>query len=611
VLAVAAAVGALVLVAAVLYDAWKHADTGLSEAFRNLSKAVGEAASSAMEVLSGLFQSFVEFVKGAAAMMLEVIAERVRAVAAFGMAVANKLGKTEWAKNLQAVLNLSGASMVSLVTSGLSDAADMFREKMKAARDVVANIGSKVGTGAKDIGATGWESATRGLKSLGEDTGLFSFLDGMKQRMAGLSGIAPTAEQVAAVRPTETLEDIAKEAEKALQFEKDMQRLAEAAAAESRAEYIASVRAEAASAADNFRELGRMADDARREIEDARRQMVDKLLGGLGALGGLIQNAMQGFQNGGWIGAVVAVAVDLLMQSEGFKTVVDMLNFVLKILSDALGAFFTPLQPLIGALSMIIQVVSNVLGPVLSIFGEWLGALAPMVATVGILLAGLAPLFAMIISLIKAFYSPVTLFINEGLPLLFEGVKLLSIGILYVVRGIAWTWNTILSAVQGVLIGLANAARKLPFVGDEIFNALVGIASDLTGHKLDMGAIIKNIEDMKDLTWEGAMDAATKAAWDLKDSMSALNSEVLNAPVMWKRNLAAANAQSAQASPYATRPSTGGATPTPASSSPAPAAAGLVAQTVIYSYDPESTAKAVDRVNNGASFRARAQHEEA
>lgn len=90
-----------------------------------------------------------------------------------------------------------------------------------------------------------------------------------------------------------------------------------------------------------------------------------KVLGGLGSAGSLIQTGMEGFTAAGPAGAIAGVAAGLLMQSKQFAAIVASLNTLVQKLADTLGQVLTPFQAVFDAANGFAPLL-NLLGPALS-----------------------------------------------------------------------------------------------------------------------------------------------------------------------------------------------------------------------------------------------------
>jgi hypothetical protein len=297
----------------------------------------------------------------------------------------------------------------------------------------------------------------------------------------------------------------------------------------------------------------KMLDDKAREIEEAAKslaesvsraaasakdQLVNRALGKLGDLGGIISNAM-GAAAGGPLAVVGSVMVDVLSQSEGFKSLMQTVSGIIKVVADAFSGVFTALEPLVGALGIIIQAVMSALQPVLDVVASVLQSLAPPLMVVGMLLQALAPVIDILIRVLMLVTQPLMLLAGPIMKALFDVLKLVSIIILTVVKSIGSVWNAILDAVIWVL----KAIDKLPMV--DMGKAIKAVQ----GAKMDTDALGEQIQEMKDMSWDDAMNGAANAADNFKNATNDAAKEMLNVPAIWKRALRTGQVQDGQLPP--------------------------------------------------------------
>lgn len=142
----------------------------------------------------------------------------------------------------------------------------------------------------------------------------------------------------------------------------------------------------------------------------------NKFLGRTGNIMGLVDSAQQGATVGGPWGAVAAVGLDLLTQSEQFSAIVDQVNTVIQYVADTLG---------------------TILGPALE-------SLSPVLGFVAGLFETLKPVFEFVGSVLK-------------------GVVDIIAGVL---NGIAMAWNGIIDAIDFALgwLGVNLSGMKLHIV---------------------------------------------------------------------------------------------------------------------------------------------------
>ncbi|MET0405566.1 MAG: hypothetical protein ABW123_24320 [Cystobacter sp.] len=518
VLALAAAVGALALLAGSVYDAWTDSKTGFKDAVLEMAKSVLDLADKAKVALLSVFNGATNFAMVLASVMFEAVAEKVRAVAAFCEAVARTLGRDELADNLAQVQKLSADGMVNYVTDKIEKAKQKAKAAIAAPVDLLKRAGGEVVDGAK----YGLDHAVSGVKAMIKDSGLADFgkniADAIKGQWAELAGRFGTSvdvphldEDPTAVGESDFLERIREMGRKGRTLYQEA-----------------------------FNEHARVIREA---VQAAAQSLKEKAVSRTGNVPGLVDSGIQGATVAGPMGAVAAVALDLLTQSEGFSQIIDMVNNTLKMVADALGELLVPLQPLIGSVLRIVVIIANSLKPVLEFVGQLLEPLAPVFQVVGDLLLVLSPLLQMVAGAIELLTLPLRLIVDTGLKLLFEGIKYLGVGVLGVARGISWLWNGVVEGVQWVLRGLAN----LPFLG-----ALNDVADALNDVKVDRDALKQSQEELLHLTYEQARAKAAEIAATLKNTQAQKEATeaLTNVPAAWKVAQRRYEAQDVGKSPF-------------------------------------------------------------
>lgn len=76
--------------------------------------------------------------------------------------------------------------------------------------------------------------------------------------------------------------------------------------------------------------VGKVTDQVSTDFQNGMRAVGQKMVNNLGELGGLIQSAVEGLGTGGPIGALIAVAADLLTKTDSFRKLVEKLGKVIE-----------------------------------------------------------------------------------------------------------------------------------------------------------------------------------------------------------------------------------------------------------------------------------------
>jgi hypothetical protein len=132
---------------------------------------------------------------------------------------------------------------------------------------------------------------------------------------------------------------------------------------------------------------------------DAAKSTIAKGLASMGAghmsgtMGDVVKGGMDGFQNGGFIGAIAEAGMALLSHSKQFQHWMDQANAAIQPLADAFGSMLTVIQPLSNAsnhmlpeighlVSSIIGIAGDLSGPVINVMSGFAAGLDAFVAGV-------------------------------------------------------------------------------------------------------------------------------------------------------------------------------------------------------------------------------------
>ncbi|WP_338865559.1 hypothetical protein [Myxococcus stipitatus] len=553
--AVAAAMTGVALLAGAVYAAWQDSSTGLADFFHDFGEKLGRLASRIADAFASAFAALGEFLQRAAAFMLERVAALVRGVSRLLEPVARGAGLNELADVFSTVSTLTGKQLLDTLGQGV-------QVLWTGAKDVAGVVGSAVADAGRTLAegaAFGLSSSADGAKRLGADLAQALNLDRVTESMEALverlTGLFSGSGKARIRQPTDKAA-LAEAAREEAARERELAKLQRQAAEESHREFVASVRADEAAGAASFalmrREAEALADaakDAMRKASEAmqaaRDALVNRFLGGLGQLADLINAGLQGFQAGGAYGAIAAVAAELLMQSKGFKDVIEVTNGIIQQVADALGTLLEPLQPLLGAISLIIDAFFSSLTPLFEMLANAVEPLAAPLALIGQLLEGLAPLFAQLGKVFMLIHDPLSQLVGPVMKALFGVLKFVAMVILAVARAIGWVWNLIVSAVQKVIRMLSSLVSWTGFDG------LARFARSLDSLRVDTDAMRASFDALQDMTWESAMARAEEAARvrEHTDAVTRATEAMTNVPSAWKRALRTFESENAQEGP--------------------------------------------------------------
>ena len=245
---------------------------------------------------------------------------------------------------------------------------------------------------------------------------------------------------------------------------------------------------------------------------DTVKALSDKVLGGAGAVGGLVQSGMQGMQMGGPMAAAAMVGLDLLMMSEQFGQLIEKAGEAIQMIADVLGVIFVPMLTNLGGAILLVTSVLELIQPLLEILGEAFTFMAPFLVILATVFSALAPVFQTLGMILQ----PLMSLLEMAFGLLFNVIKFWAMGILWVVWAIQKAWNWIVEALAGLL---------------ETFR-LNKAAESLREMTTDVDATRESIQELADLTWEAAMAQAEAAGAieDLGDAANAATEALLNVP---------------------------------------------------------------------------------
>jgi phage-related protein len=256
----------------------------------------------------------------------------------------------------------------------------------------------------------------------------------------------------------------------------------------------------------------------------------------LGAVGDLVNSIVQGAQQGGVWGAIVAAILEVVKQA---KSAFDFLGTAMNFMKR-LGQMIEPLvKPIFDALTNVLGIVAEILLPVFQ-------ALQPLFNAIAKLIKNLSPILYAIGNLLEAI-GPILEVIGNIVGDIVDGLKPIFDLIAGVIKVIA-------TVILGIIIGLNEVAAAF---GDEKAkaesNRLKGIIDRMWDPTQDVGARAdaagNSIRNMGD-----ASDSATATIQKVAESLT-------NVPTGYKLALARFNADlSVGAGPSAALAGAGGTT---------------------------------------------------
>ncbi|WP_404370479.1 hypothetical protein ACIHQR_10410 [Corallococcus coralloides] len=546
--AVAAAVAALVLLAGSVYAAWEDSSTGLADVFRDMGDQLAKWAGRIADGFSRAFLALGDFVKRAALSVLDGVAALVRGVSRLLEPVARQAGFPELAATFRQVSTVTGRELLDTLGQGAQVLWDGARQTAVAVGDAVAGAGREL----EESVAYGLRTSVAGAKRLGADLARALNLEGVTSQiqalLAKLTGGSGAQGKARIRKPTDKAALEAAQKQEAAE-QAAMAKLQAQANEESRKEYLASVRAEEAAGAAAFHEMRleaeSLAAEAEAAMEAARESLVDRFIGGLGQLGDLINAGVQGMEAGGVYGAIIAVVGELLMQSEGFKGVIESVNTLIQKVADSLGTLLEPLQPLLNAVTMVVDGVLSALTPVFEMLGEAIEPLVPPLVILGDILKGLAPLFEVLGRTFLLIQQPLSILGGPVMKALFTALKFVGSVVLTIAKAISEVWNAVIGAVQTVIRAISSL---IDWTG---FDGLKKFARSLNKLKVDTDSMDDSMRVLEDTTWDSAKARAEETAQveEHTEAVARATAALSNVPAAWKVALRRFDAEDTQDGP--------------------------------------------------------------
>jgi hypothetical protein len=611
VLAVAAAIAALVLLAGSIYGAWKESSTGLRDSVLSIWKSIGEMAAKVKDVFLGVFDSFMEFIKSLASVVLEMVAQKVRDVARFAELIAHKLKNEKWEANLRQVQDLTGSGLVNA-------ALDMAAPAINKARAGLAKAGEgllEMGRAAGEAVAYGVEKSVDGVKALGRDSGLAAEVDRIFDLFAGATprlGDPSTVEDPDFEKKERHLDKepqrVGGDDDFLEKYKKQIQAWGKDAVRIVRGDIATAIHVEIADTYNKEVALAlRAYARATREatVQALREEFGGRLRAAVAPAVSIVETFVNGLtaSGGNLLVGLGSVLTDMIMKSEGFSTLMGMVTNLFQRAADILGAVLTPLQGLLGAVSLLLDAAIRPLVPLFSIVANLLQPLVPVLVMVGEVFNALSPLLEMFAQLVNLVLTPLRLLggvVMKGLFTVLKGVAWVIMGI---VVGLGTVWNGIIGAIQSVF----RTIGEISIFGGHPFEFLSDWADELEGAKAPVDEVKQAMGELADMTTDMAEAKANERAETLKNTQAlrSATEALSNVPSAWRSAKAKWMAQDPQqGGPVPAGGGTGGL-----SSTPSQGGGGKVPQQQGPTVNQSFTFELVGSVTDMAEQAARAQKE--
>lgn len=174
----------------------------------------------------------------------------------------------------------------------------------------------------------------------------------------------------------------------------------------------------------------------------------------MGEVGNLIQAGVEGAKVGGWVGAVVAVFMELLQKTKAVSDFIGKaLDFVMKIV-----------EPLGKAVAPIFAALSEILDKLVPIFKLLFDALAPFFDAIAMIISNLSSVFTTIGHLLKSL-TPILQVIGKLLQYLSPVIWLIAKAIGLIVNIIITVLNPIIALVMEIAGNHEGAAALMRDIG--------------------------------------------------------------------------------------------------------------------------------------------------
>ncbi|NVJ14228.1 phage tail protein [Myxococcus sp. AM010] len=501
--AVALAVAGVVMLAGTLYKAWNDASTSMRDALVSAWRGVTEVAGRAVAFFRETFAGLGAVVGAWARGQLETFAFVVRNLARMAAPLARALNLDGVASSLEGLKDLNGDALLG----GLKGFADGALGKLK---DGFASVWADVSYGA------GY--AFDGVKLLGGDAAAF-----LREKFSGIFDDVLGGPKGKLRKPTSGPEIEAGRVQVGSFNAK---------------EFLASVGNVAAVIEQVARKKAReFADALARAVDEAKRTLTSRFTQALGGLYELFERFEQGMTVGGVWGGVIAVVAELLAQSSTFATLIQMTAGFIQFVADALGRVLAPVLPLLASAFNMVAPLLDALVPVLETLLAPLQAIAPVLEVLGTLFQGLAPVITVLGQILVALTQPLSLLAGPIMKAFFAVMRVVAMGILYVVKGVGTVWNGIIGFIAGVF----RALSKIPLVG----GAFEKMARGLDSMKVPMDQVDGALNTLRNTTYESAAanSAAAVAQWENANATRKATEALTNVPSGIKVALARFNAQ--------------------------------------------------------------------
>lgn len=278
-----------------------------------------------------------------------------------------------------------------------------------------------------------------------------------------------------------------------------------------------------------FGKLGPVAKQSAENMEEALEaiklfygKLVDKLWAGLGQAGDTILNAIEGAKTAGPWGALAAVFVDLLANSETMAAITATLDDAFGRISDAFGKLLGGIHIIVGNALLLVAQLAEGLTPVF----EWLASTLAGFGAVFTMLGFIIQAITMVIDMAIAPLEAAAPLLDIAFKALFWVFKIVGLGLLGVVWLIQSAWNVV---VQGII-------NALDVLNEVLGGALDGAIDAMESMKADTQATADAINELANTSYDEAqaMAETAVAADATTEALDAMTASLVNVPAGYK-----------------------------------------------------------------------------
>jgi hypothetical protein len=287
--------------------------------------------------------------------------------------------------------------------------------------------------------------------------------------------------------------------------------------------------------------------------------LVGSFVSKLGEFGQVVQAGIQGFQQGGWWGAIAAVLIEILGHFKRFAEITDISNKVLVDLIDALkpglNALVSGLDSFMQGIDGLVKVIGAVLNGPLREVGRMLSHIGDFLTK---LFDGIGPAIESLGEILGAFQSLISVLdpMRFVLKLLGALFTIVGIALLEVSNGIQTFLAWVFEAIRNLLaqVGLNDAALAISKIENSFQRGAQQAQDKVKAMWAGLGDTFTHFfdDDPSKKDTEIKTDVAEQATANVKDlgeataktatSMSKLNAQLTNVPSGFRIDQARFNA---------------------------------------------------------------------